>query len=219
MVMLRRQPINASSPSDEPIIDARLHPVDDRVDRADVDKPCADAPLLPAGPSRRWPDSPPPRGPKNLPTFSRSGGNAGALDDDGRFDDDRSHDPRQYPGALLADIPARAAQSWLSCRPWFSLCRERHFHTDASHLGCMPAVAHRCPGRPHRPGSKQVLRQTMQARKLTGKYACSYLSFESDPARGDSGSSASTSAPSGTSVRGGTVSRLSRACITFPVLK
>jgi hypothetical protein len=115
--------------------------------------------------------------PVNTPTFSRSGGNDGAwdIDDDGRFDDDRSHDLRQNLRVLPADIPGRAAQSWLSCRPWFSLCRERHFHTGASRPGCRPAVPHRCPGRPHRPSNKQVYRQTMQAHKLTGEYAYSYL--------------------------------------------
>jgi hypothetical protein len=98
------------------------------------------------------------------------------IDDDDRFDDDRSHDARQNLRVLPADIPGRAAQSWLSCRPWFSLCRERHFHTDASHPGCMPAVTHRCPGRSHHPG-EQGNRQTMQARKPTGKYACGYLAL------------------------------------------
>jgi hypothetical protein len=117
----------------------------------------------------------------DLATLSRSGGNAGAwdIDDDRRFDDDRSHDPRQKLRVLQADIPGRAAQSWLSCRPWFSLCRERHFHTGASRPGCTPAVPHRCPGRPHW-SNKQVHPQTMQARKPTGKYACGYLIFESD---------------------------------------
>jgi hypothetical protein len=118
--------------------------------------------------------------------FSRSGGNAGAwdIDDDGRLDD-RSHDARPNLRVLPADIPGKAAQSWLSCRPWFSPRRERSFHTDALHPGCMPAVPHRCPGRLHRPANKQVHRQTMQARKPTGKYACSYLRFESDPAHGN----------------------------------
>jgi hypothetical protein len=78
---------------------------------------------------------------------------------------------------LPADIPGRAAQSWLSCTPWFSPRRERSSHTGASHPGCMLAVAHRCPGRSHRLSNKKVHRQTMQARKPTGKYACSYLSF------------------------------------------
>lgn len=110
-------------------------------------------------------------------TFSCSGGSAGAwdIDDDDRFDDDRSHAARQNRRVLPADIPGKAAQSWLSCRPWFSLCRERRFHTDASHPECMPAVAHRYPGRLHHRGKKQGHRQTRQAHKPTGKYSCSYL--------------------------------------------
>jgi hypothetical protein len=112
-------------------------------------------------------------------TFICSGGSAGAwdIDDDGRFDDERSRDDRQNLRVLPADIPGRAAQSWLSCTPWFSPRRERSSHTGASHPGCMLAVAHRCPGRSHRLSNKKVHRQTMQARKPTGKYACSYLSF------------------------------------------
>jgi hypothetical protein len=49
----------------------------------------------------------------NLPTLSRSGGNAGAWDihDDDRFDDDGCHDARRNLRVLPADIPGRAAQS------------------------------------------------------------------------------------------------------------
>ena len=120
---------------------------------------------------------------------SRNDGNAGARynDDDGRPDDARHLSRHAWP----TDIPRRRTEFSPSCRPWFSPRRERHLHTDASHPGCRPGARRRCPGRPHRPGNKLFLRQTMQARKLTGEYAYSYLSFESDPARGDSGRSTS----------------------------
>ena len=98
----------------------------------------------------------------NQATISCNGGSAGVGNND---DDGTSDGARPNRRALPSDIPWRAANTSFSCRPWFSPRRGRRLHIDASHPECMPAEPRRCPGRSHRPGTKQAHRPAMQKRK------------------------------------------------------